>query len=156
MWHWRLKSPPQNDILYQSPCFHVWETFYINICVTFLDHCVKRKKKKAGSNSSSFTEGWVEFRDKRIAKRVAASLHNTSMANKKKSRFSSDLWSIKVHRTDTHTYISFFRELILLFSKDSLIKSEFLKDWSNDAESSALQLRNKLHLKIYWNIKYLF
>lgn len=63
------------------------------------DHCVKRKKKKAGSNSSSFTEGWVEFRDKRIAKRVAASLHNTAMANKKKSRFISDLWSIKyLHR----------------------------------------------------------
>ncbi|XP_051509500.1 activator of basal transcription 1-like [Myxocyprinus asiaticus] len=63
------------------------------------DHCVKRKKKKAGSNSSSFTEGWVEFRDKRIAKRVATSLHNTPMANRKRSRFSSDLWSIKyLHR----------------------------------------------------------
>ncbi|XP_042617667.1 activator of basal transcription 1 [Cyprinus carpio] len=63
------------------------------------DRCVKRKKKKAGSNSSSFTEGWVEFRDKRIAKRVATSLHNTPMANKKRSHFSSDLWSIKyLHR----------------------------------------------------------
>lgn len=63
------------------------------------DHCVKRKKKKAGSKSSGFTEGWVEFRDKRIAKRVAASLHNTPMTNKKRSRFSSDLWSIKyLHR----------------------------------------------------------
>ncbi|XP_050973136.1 activator of basal transcription 1 [Labeo rohita] len=63
------------------------------------DRCVKRKKKKAGSNSSSFIEGWVEFRDKRVAKRVAASLHNTPMANKKRSRFSSDLWSIKyLHR----------------------------------------------------------
>ncbi|RXN03239.1 activator of basal transcription 1 [Labeo rohita] len=60
------------------------------------DRCVKRKKKKAGSNSSSFIEGWVEFRDKRVAKRVAASLHNTPMANKKRSRFSSDLWSIKL------------------------------------------------------------
>ncbi|XP_065104213.1 activator of basal transcription 1 [Paramisgurnus dabryanus] len=63
------------------------------------DRCIKRKKKKAGSNSSSFTEGWVEFRDKRIAKRVAASLHNTPMANRKRSRYSSDLWSIKyLHR----------------------------------------------------------
>lgn len=63
------------------------------------DRCVKRKKKKAGCKSSSFTEGWVEFRDKRVAKRVAASLHNTPMANRKRSRFSSDLWSIKyLHR----------------------------------------------------------
>lgn len=63
------------------------------------DRCVKRKKKKAGCKSSSFTEGWVEFRDKRVAKRVAASLHNTTMANRKRSRFSSDLWSIKyLHR----------------------------------------------------------
>uniref|UniRef100_A0A8C2J152 Activator of basal transcription 1 n=1 Tax=Cyprinus carpio TaxID=7962 RepID=A0A8C2J152_CYPCA len=43
---------------------------YKHFCDSFLDRCVKRKKKKAGSNSSSFTEGWVEFRDKRIAKRV--------------------------------------------------------------------------------------
>ncbi|XP_030640415.1 activator of basal transcription 1 [Chanos chanos] len=63
------------------------------------NRAVRRKKKKAGSNSSSFTEGWVEFRDKRIAKRVAASLHNTPMGNRKRSRFSSDLWSIKyLHR----------------------------------------------------------
>ncbi|KAA0714352.1 Activator of basal transcription 1 [Triplophysa tibetana] len=63
------------------------------------DHCVKRKKKKAGSKSSGFTEGWVEFRDKRIAKRVAFSLHNTPMANRKRSPFSSDLWCIKyLHR----------------------------------------------------------
>lgn len=63
------------------------------------DRCIKRKKKKAGSKSSSFTEGWVEFRDKRIAKRVAASLHNTPMANRRRSPFSSDLWCIKyLHR----------------------------------------------------------
>ncbi|XP_066500339.1 activator of basal transcription 1 isoform X2 [Hoplias malabaricus] len=63
------------------------------------DHCVKKKKRKAGSNGSRFVEGWVEFRDKRIAKRVALSLHNTPMTNRKRSHFSSDLWSIKyLHR----------------------------------------------------------
>ncbi|XP_051964941.1 activator of basal transcription 1-like [Xyrauchen texanus] len=68
------------------------------------DHCVIRKKKKAGSNSSSFTEGWVEFRDKRIAKRVAASLHNTPMANRKRSRFSSDLWFQWCHLSERLAY----------------------------------------------------
>ncbi|XP_076860163.1 activator of basal transcription 1 [Brachyhypopomus gauderio] len=63
------------------------------------DRSVKRKKRKAGNNGSSFIEGWVEFRDKRIAKRVALSLHNTPMASNRRSHFNSDLWSIKyLHR----------------------------------------------------------
>ncbi|XP_048873666.1 activator of basal transcription 1 [Brienomyrus brachyistius] len=59
------------------------------------DHSVRRKKKKAGSKGHDFTEGWVEFKDKLVAKRVAASLHNTPMAVRKKSHFASDLWCIK-------------------------------------------------------------
>ncbi|XP_072536895.1 activator of basal transcription 1 [Salminus brasiliensis] len=63
------------------------------------DHSIKRRKRKAGSNGKNFVEGWVEFRDKRVAKRVAASLHNTPMTNRKRSQFISDLWSIKyLHR----------------------------------------------------------
>ncbi|XP_064812506.1 activator of basal transcription 1 [Oncorhynchus masou masou] len=63
------------------------------------DRSVKRKKRKAGTKACSFTEGWVEFRDKRVAKRVAASLHNTPMGARKRSRFVSDLWNIKyLHR----------------------------------------------------------
>ncbi|XP_060788411.1 activator of basal transcription 1 isoform X2 [Neoarius graeffei] len=63
------------------------------------DHSIKRKKRKAGNRGSRYVEGWVEFRDKRVAKRVAASLHNTPMTNRKRSHFSSDLWCIKyLHR----------------------------------------------------------
>ncbi|MCJ8734718.1 hypothetical protein PDJAM_G00238420 [Pangasius djambal] len=63
------------------------------------DRSIKRKKRKAGSNGSRYVEGWVEFRDKHVAKRVAASLHNTPMTNHKRSHFSSDLWCIKyLHR----------------------------------------------------------
>ncbi|XP_023135895.1 activator of basal transcription 1 [Amphiprion ocellaris] len=63
------------------------------------DSQVRRSKKKAGLSRCDFTEGWVEFRDKRVAKRVAASLHNTPMGTKKRQRFSSDLWCIKyLHR----------------------------------------------------------
>uniref|UniRef100_A0A8C7WQX3 Activator of basal transcription 1 n=1 Tax=Oryzias sinensis TaxID=183150 RepID=A0A8C7WQX3_9TELE len=63
------------------------------------DHLVRRKKKKSGLRRCDFTEGWVEFRDKRVAKRVAASLHNTPMGTRKRQRFSSDLWCIKyLHR----------------------------------------------------------
>nr|XP_056720457.1 activator of basal transcription 1 [Euleptes europaea] len=60
---------------------------------------IRKKKKKAGSNAKNFTEGWVEFRDKRVAKLVAASLHNTPMGVRKRSRFHHDLWNMKyLHR----------------------------------------------------------
>ncbi|XP_069040365.1 activator of basal transcription 1 [Lepisosteus oculatus] len=63
------------------------------------DHSVRRKRKKAGSNAKSFVEGWVEFKDKRVAKRVAASLNSTPMAARKRSRFHDDLWCMKyLHR----------------------------------------------------------
>ncbi|KAJ3588367.1 hypothetical protein NHX12_011960 [Muraenolepis orangiensis] len=63
------------------------------------DGVVRKKRRKAGSRGSNFTEGWVEFQDKRIAKRVAAALHNTPMGSKKRHRLQSDLWSMKyLHR----------------------------------------------------------
>ncbi|XP_053173804.1 activator of basal transcription 1 [Scomber japonicus] len=63
------------------------------------DRLVRNRKKKSGLRRCDFTEGWVEFRDKRVAKRVAASLHNTPMATRKRQQFASDLWSIKyLHR----------------------------------------------------------
>ncbi|XP_017296946.1 activator of basal transcription 1 [Kryptolebias marmoratus] len=63
------------------------------------DRQVRRKKKKSGTRRCNFVEGWVEFRDKRIAKRVAASLHNTPMGTRRRQRFFSDLWNIKyLHR----------------------------------------------------------
>ncbi|XP_029994755.1 activator of basal transcription 1 [Sphaeramia orbicularis] len=63
------------------------------------DRTVRMKKKKSGLRRCDFTEGWVEFRDKRVAKRVAASLHNTPMGTRKRQRFASDLWCIKyLHR----------------------------------------------------------
>ncbi|XP_056394600.1 activator of basal transcription 1 [Hyla sarda] len=63
------------------------------------DRVVRKKKKKAGSNARDFTEGWVEFRDKRVAKLVAASLNNTPMGTRKKNRFHDDLWTMKyLHR----------------------------------------------------------
>lgn len=60
------------------------------------DHQVRRRKKKSGLRRCDFTEGWVEFRDKRVAKKVAASLHNTPMGTKKRQKYYSDLWSMKV------------------------------------------------------------
>lgn len=67
---------------------------------------MRRKKKAAAASttggkkrskySKDYTEGWVEFRDKRVAKRVAASLHNTPMGARRRSPFRYDLWNLKV------------------------------------------------------------
>ncbi|KAK3087226.1 hypothetical protein FSP39_003335 [Pinctada imbricata] len=52
-----------------------------------------------GKKGRSFTEGWVEFGDKRKAKMVAMKLNNTTIGGKKKSRWYDELWNIKyLHR----------------------------------------------------------
>jgi len=44
------------------------------------DPAARRKRIKAGGNKKEkFTEGWIEFCDKKDAKFVAATLNNTAM-----------------------------------------------------------------------------
>lgn len=50
------------------------------------------KKRKA---VKYFTEGWVEFESKRVAKYVAATLNNTQISTRKKSKFFDVIWNIK-------------------------------------------------------------
>ncbi|KAJ8322231.1 hypothetical protein KUTeg_000702 [Tegillarca granosa] len=53
------------------------------------------EKAKNSKKGRLFTEGWVEFQDKRIAKSVALALNNTNVGGKKKSRWHDELWNIK-------------------------------------------------------------
>lgn len=46
----------------------------------------------AGKN---FTEGWVEFDDKAIAKSVAAGLNGQQIGGKRRSAYHFDLWCMK-------------------------------------------------------------
>ncbi|KAF3815403.1 activator of basal transcription 1 [Mirounga angustirostris] len=80
------------------------------------DGFVRRKKKAAAASaaggkkrsrySKDYTEGWVEFRDKRVAKRVAASLHNTPMGARRRSPFRYDLWNLKYLHRFTWSHLS--------------------------------------------------
>ncbi|XP_025842325.2 activator of basal transcription 1 [Vulpes vulpes] len=80
------------------------------------DGFVRRKKKavsasatggkKRSKYSKDYTEGWVEFRDKRVAKRVAASLHNTPMGAQRRSPFRYDLWNLKYLHRFTWSHLS--------------------------------------------------
>ncbi|KAL7754512.1 RNA-binding ATPase activator esf2 [Sorochytrium milnesiophthora] len=55
----------------------------------------QRRKKYKGNSRKNFTEGWVEFLDKRVAKTVASTLNNTIIGGKKTSRFHDDIWNIR-------------------------------------------------------------
>jgi ESF2/ABP1 family protein len=52
-------------------------------------------KKKKTKPAKHFTEGWVEFQSKRIAKQVALQLNTTRIGERKKSKFYDYLWNIK-------------------------------------------------------------
>ena len=46
-----------------------------------------------------FSEGWIEFENKKIAKTVASKLNNAQIGGKKKSRWYDEIWNLKyLHR----------------------------------------------------------
>lgn len=49
----------------------------------------------SGKPAKHFTEGWIEFLSKRIAKDVAAKLNNTMIGGRKKSRYYDYIWNLK-------------------------------------------------------------
>nr|XP_054755504.1 activator of basal transcription 1-like [Lytechinus pictus] len=59
----------------------------------------KTRKKKGGSKSKRFTEGWIEFMDKKIAKSIALTFNNTPIGGRKRSIYYEELWNLKyLHR----------------------------------------------------------
>ena len=70
--------------------------------LSFSDPVVQQRRKKFGGNKRrNYTEGWVEFADKRVAKAVAVTLNNTPVGGRKRHYYHDDLWNIK--------YLSKFR-----------------------------------------------
>ena len=53
------------------------------------------RKKYTATKKPHFTEGWVEFRDKRVARSVAGMLNATPIGGKKGSRWRDDVWTMK-------------------------------------------------------------
>ena len=76
--------------------------FYIKVIFIDTDLVIRQRRVKfKGNKKRNFTEGWVEFNDKRVAKTVALMLNNTPIGGKKRSYYHDDLWNIK--------YLSKFR-----------------------------------------------
>lgn len=71
------------------------------------DLSVRKKRKEHGGNSArQFSEGWVEFSEKRIAKQVASSLNNTPIGSKKGDRYYDDLWNLKYLKSFKWDYLT--------------------------------------------------
>ncbi|KAG8464859.1 hypothetical protein KFE25_010227 [Diacronema lutheri] len=54
-----------------------------------------RRLRAGGNKKQMFSEGWVEFAEKRVAKQIASSLNNTPIGGSKRSFYAHDLWNIK-------------------------------------------------------------
>ncbi|XP_057491175.1 pre-rRNA-processing protein esf2-like isoform X1 [Actinidia eriantha] len=53
------------------------------------------RKRAGGFRGQEFSEGWVEFSRKSVAKRVAKTLNGEQIGGKKRSTFYYDIWNIK-------------------------------------------------------------
>ena len=54
-----------------------------------------RRKKYKNNKRANFTEGWVEFMDKSVARSVANYLNNNIIGGKKRGYYHDDIWNIK-------------------------------------------------------------
>mmetsp|Transcript_57152 Transcript_57152/g.66810 ORF Transcript_57152/g.66810 Transcript_57152/m.66810 type:complete len:308 (-) Transcript_57152:50-973(-) len=63
------------------------------------DASIKKKRKRNGGGwGKRFTEGWIEYASKSVAKRVAQDLNTTPITNDKRSVHADDLWNLKYLR----------------------------------------------------------
>ncbi|KAJ4729333.1 pre-rRNA-processing protein ESF2 [Melia azedarach] len=56
---------------------------------------IENRKRDGGFQEQGFSEGWVEFSKKSVAKKVANMLNGEQIGGRKRSSFYYDLWNIK-------------------------------------------------------------
>lgn len=54
-----------------------------------------RRKKYTKNRRMNFIEGWVEFKDKKVAKALAEHLNMKNIGGKRQSKYYHDMWNIK-------------------------------------------------------------
>mmetsp|Transcript_29548 Transcript_29548/g.78995 ORF Transcript_29548/g.78995 Transcript_29548/m.78995 type:complete len:338 (+) Transcript_29548:66-1079(+) len=58
------------------------------------DH--QRRRRSGGNRKAKFSEGWVEFAERRLAKRVALTLNGTTIGGRKRHNYyRDDMWNIR-------------------------------------------------------------
>jgi ESF2/ABP1 family protein len=54
-----------------------------------------KRKKFQRTRRVNFTEGWIEFEDKKVARNTALALNNNIIGGKKRGYYHDDIWNIK-------------------------------------------------------------
>lgn len=71
----------------------------------------KGRTNKSRDRRIKYTEGWVEFKKKSVAKMVASCLNGAQVGGKRRTKFYDALWSIKYLKRFVHC----FDKLLLTF-----------------------------------------
>ncbi|KAF3776007.1 Pre-rRNA-processing protein [Nymphaea thermarum] len=111
-----------------------------------------RRKSAGGHRGEQFSEGWVEFAKKSVAKKVAHLLNGEQIGGKKRSKFYHDLWNIKYlsgfkwdHLTEEQARKHADREqkLVLEISAARKERDFYLEKFDQSRALSAMQERAK-------------
>lgn len=110
----------------------------------------RRRKRQGGKKKTRFVEGWVELKDKKIAKQIAESLNNTPVGGKKRNFHYFDMWTVKYlhgfkwfHLTESIAYQGAVREQRLR-TEISQVKREnqfYMQNVEKGKEIDAIQNR---------------
>jgi len=107
----------------------------------------KRRKAAGGNGSRQFREGWVEFEDKKLARRVAESLNNTPMGGKKSSFYHDDLWNLKYLKGFKWDNLTEMQACVKRAS-ESKLQAAMLQAKRQNAEFAELVEKNQVHKHI--------
>jgi len=136
------------------------------LCLT-LSLFVSGSKSVESRKNRIFTEGWVEFSNKHVARNVATTLNNTQVGGKRRSPWYSELWNIKylprftwgllnerlayeraIHKSRLRTEVAIvkretehFARSVRQAKREKKLKSKNTKDETVQAEVGSSQLR---------------
>lgn len=118
------------------------------------------KKSKNNKKSRSYTCGWIEFTNKRVAKLVSQTLNNQRIGNKKGSKFYDDYYNIKYlpkfkweYIKDKITYNKSMREqrimtdIASIKKKQEFIISGFLESKNEEKINNKKITKNRFKFK---------
>jgi ESF2/ABP1 family protein len=63
-------------------------------------------EKKRKNQARSFSEGWVEFKSKKLAAKVARDLNSTQVGGKRKNPWYHELWNLKYLKKFRWTHLN--------------------------------------------------
>ncbi|KAH9978096.1 hypothetical protein BGW80DRAFT_1285766 [Lactifluus volemus] len=86
------------------------------------------RRKYTTTKKPHYTEGWVEFKDKKVARSVAGLLNAQSIGGKKGTRWRDDVWTLKYLPNSTHEAAMHTAQLRLELSQSRAEQREYLKN----------------------------